>query len=91
MVSLMVCATIYGLCPSAHGQQQRRKPPAHVGWLWYGSAPTGALPSVETAIMEGLRELGYVEGENIVFEYRFANGQPERLPALATALVASPT
>lgn len=86
-ISLILSAILYVLCPSANGQQQS-KPPARIGWLLYGSAPTGALPSVETAVMQGLRELGYVEGKNIVFEYRFADGQPERLPALAAALVA---
>ncbi len=38
------------------------------------------------ALDEGLRELGYVEGRNIVVERRFANGKQERLPALATEL-----
>ena len=36
---------------------------------------------------QGLRDLGYVEGQNIVLEYRFAAGQNERLPALAAELV----
>ncbi len=36
---------------------------------------------------QGLRELGYVEGQNIVLEYRSAEGKPERLPALAAELV----
>src|SRR5207244_3584263 len=36
---------------------------------------------------QGLRELGYVEGQNIAIEYRFAEGRPERLPALAAELV----
>jgi putative ABC transport system substrate-binding protein len=36
---------------------------------------------------QGLRELGWVEGENIAFEYRFAEGQLDRLPALASELV----
>ena len=39
------------------------------------------------ALDEGLRELGYVEGRNIVFERRFAEGKQERLPALAAELV----
>ena len=39
------------------------------------------------ALGEGLRELGYVEGRNIVFERRSANGKQERLPALAAELV----
>jgi putative ABC transport system substrate-binding protein len=76
---------LFALCFSAEAQQQS-KPPARVGWIWYGSAPTGALPSLETAIVDGLRELGYVEGKTIVFEYRFADGHPERLPALAADL-----
>jgi len=39
------------------------------------------------AFRHGLRDLGYVEGQNIVLEYRFAAGQNERLPALAAELV----
>ena len=39
------------------------------------------------ALDEGLRKLGYVEGRNVVFERRFAEGRQERLPALATELV----
>ena len=39
------------------------------------------------ALDEGLRELGYVDGRNVVFERRFAEGMQERLPALAAELV----
>jgi putative ABC transport system substrate-binding protein len=39
------------------------------------------------ALDQGLRELGYVEGRNLVFERRFAEGQQERLPTLAAELV----
>jgi putative ABC transport system substrate-binding protein len=39
------------------------------------------------ALSEGLRELGYVEGRNVVFQRRFAEGRQERLPALAAELV----
>ena len=42
------------------------------------------------AFRHGLRDLGYVEGQNIVLEYRFAAGQNERLPALAAELVQLP-
>jgi putative ABC transport system substrate-binding protein len=65
--------------------QQQVKSPARIGWLWYGSAPA-TLPSIETAIVDGLRELGYVEGKTHVFEHRFAEGRPEKLPELAAAL-----
>ena len=39
------------------------------------------------AFRQGLRELGYVEGQNFVIEYRSADGRPERFPGLATELV----
>jgi len=55
-----------------------------VGFL-YGGAPG---PSREVdAFRRGLRELGYIEGQNIAIEYRFAGGQVERLPELAAELV----
>ena len=41
----------------------------------------------DNALREGLRELGYIEGKNIVIEGRFAEGKFERLPALAMELV----
>src|SRR5262249_3598493 len=45
-------------------------------------------PSTEVdAFRQGLRELGYIEGQNIVIEYRFASGHVERLPELAAELV----
>ena len=54
-----------------------------IGFLFYG-APG---PSAEVdAFRQGLRELGYQEGLNVAIEYRFASGQVERLPELATEL-----
>src|SRR5690242_12167229 len=55
-----------------------------VGYLFYGSPG----PSREIdAFRQGLRELGYIEGQNIVVEYRFASGRIERYPGLAADLV----
>ena len=42
------------------------------------------------AFADGLRELGHMEGRNVVFEYRWAEGQPERFAAMAADLVRQP-
>jgi putative ABC transport system substrate-binding protein len=65
--------------------QQPGKGVHRIGVLWAGSA-TGISTRLE-AFRQGLRDLGYVEKNNIVFEYRFADGKPDRLPALAAELV----
>jgi putative ABC transport system substrate-binding protein len=49
---------------------------------------TDANPRLSSAFREGLRSFGYVEGRNVVIEYRSAEGKPERLSALAAELVA---
>jgi len=64
--------------------QQPTKIP-RIGYLGGGTSRAGAA-SIE-AFRQGLRELGYVEGKNIVIEYRYADGKVERLPALAVELV----
>ncbi|HEV2056404.1 MAG TPA: ABC transporter substrate-binding protein [Methylomirabilota bacterium] len=51
------------------------------------TAAPNEMEHLTKALDEGLRELGYVEGRNIVFERRFAEGKQERLPALAAELV----
>jgi putative ABC transport system substrate-binding protein len=70
--------------PLAARTQQTGKVP-RVGLLDYGSPSAGR--HLWQVFSERLREFGYVEGENIAFEYRWANGKIERLPALATELV----
>jgi putative ABC transport system substrate-binding protein len=67
----------------AEAQQPAKVP--RIGFLTTPS-PTAAAYYLE-AFREGLRELGYVEGKTIAIEYRFAEGRPERLPALAAELV----
>ena len=67
---------------AAHGQ--RRGVP-RLGALLY-STPQ-ADPQMRL-VQGGLRELGYAEGQNLIIFYRYAEGQPDRLPALAAALVA---
>ncbi len=79
--------TLTGLlaAPLGAGAQQPAKV-ARIGFL-----VTGSLESPETrisldAFRQGLRERGYVEGQNIVIEYRAADGKIERLPGLAIEL-----
>jgi putative tryptophan/tyrosine transport system substrate-binding protein len=68
--------------PLAVEAQQSGKVP-RIGFLFFGSpGPSRELD----AFRQGLRELGYTEGQNIVIEVRFANGRVERLPELATEL-----
>ena len=61
---------------------------AKVARIGYLSNRLGAYPHLQEAFRQGLRDLGYVEGRNLVIEYRDAEGKTERLPALAAELVA---
>jgi putative tryptophan/tyrosine transport system substrate-binding protein len=67
----------------ARAQQTRKIP--RIGYLYVAFPSTS--PARTEAFREGLRELGYVEGKNIVIEYRYAEGKRDRLPALAAELV----
>jgi putative tryptophan/tyrosine transport system substrate-binding protein len=67
---------------AAEAQQSTRIP--RIGYL---QIPTSPNPARIEAFRQGLRELGYVEGKNIVIEYRSSEGKPDRLPALAAELV----
>jgi putative ABC transport system substrate-binding protein len=67
----------------ARGQQ----PSTPVIGFLSGRSPEGAEPFV-AAYKEGLGEIGYVEGRNVAIEYRWASGHYDRLPALASDLVA---
>ena len=70
--------------PLAAEAQQAAKV-ARIGYL---SPNLAASPHLRDAFLQGLRDLGYVEGRNVVIEYRDADGKAERLPALAAELVA---
>ena len=69
--------------PLAARAQQPAKVP-RIGFLFYGSP--GPSPGID-AFRQGLRELGYIEGQNIAVEYRFASGRVGQLPELAAELV----
>ncbi len=78
-------ALLLALCSSAEAQQPKKIP--RIGFL---VTPSRSFSStrIET-FRQGLRDLGYVEGKNVVIEYRHAEGKIERLPALAAELVAA--
>ena len=71
------------LAVSFPAEAQQPKKVARIGYI-IGSSPRGVNTE---AFRQGLRELGYVEGQNIVIEYRYAEGNFGRLPDLATELV----
>ena len=74
---------LFAAGPLAEAQQTKKVP--RIGLLSSGS-PSSTKETVE-AFRQGLRERGYVEGQNIVIEYRYAGGLTERLPNLAAELV----
>jgi len=78
-----LCAVLVALCLPVWAQQPKKIP--RIGYLDGGFPSTNAARI--DAFRQGLRELGYLEGKNIVIEYRHAEGKLDRLPALAAELV----
>ena len=75
------------LAPLASFAQQQDKV-RRIGFLGARSRSTPSNPDVYyDAFTRGMRELGYIEGKNLVIEWRFADGKYERLPGLAAELV----
>jgi putative ABC transport system substrate-binding protein len=79
--TFFLAALILAYFHPAHAQKQSTTP--RIGVLLLGAPPNANLD----AFIQGLRELRYVEGKNILIEYRFAEGKAERLPELARELV----
>ena len=73
------------LCVPLIGEAQPPTKVARVGYLVPTSSP--GVRAIFTAFEQELRALGYVEGQNLVIEFRNAEGHGERLPALAAELV----
>ena len=78
-----LCAMLFALCSAAEPQQPTKVP--RIGFL--GASSPSAISARIDAFRQGLRELGYVEGKNILIEYRYAEGKLDRLSALAAELV----
>jgi len=82
-LTLAFIVVVLGVGAIAEAQQPKKVP--RIGFLTTVS-PSTISDRVE-AFRQGLRELGYVEGKNIVIEWRYAEGKIDRLPALAAELV----
>ena len=78
---LILCAMLFALCYSASAQQPAKIP--RIAWL--SNLRFSEIPNRVEAFRQGLRELGYVEGKNIVIEWR--EGNNDQVPALAAELV----
>ena len=80
---LALCALLLALSFPARAQQ-----PARIHRIGFLSPSSGSVLSArDEAFRQRLRELGYVEGKNILIEYRYAEGKRERVPDLAAELV----
>jgi len=81
--TIVTGAMLFALCFSVEAQQPTKIP--RIGYL--GGVPPSANEARIEAFGQGLRELGYVEGKNIVIEWRSSEGKTDRLPGLAAELV----
>jgi putative ABC transport system substrate-binding protein len=79
--AILVGAMLFALSYSASAQQPKKVP--RIGYPGTGLG----TPERLDAFRQGLRELGHVEGKNIVIDFRSADGKLERLPAIAAELV----
>ena len=80
---LTLCSLLLALCSSAEAQQPKKVP--LIGYLAVRD-PAGESTRSE-AIRAALRELGYIEGKNIAFEYRYAEGKADRYTGFLAELV----
>jgi putative ABC transport system substrate-binding protein len=83
--AVLIFAFLVFLTAHVADAQQPGKVPT-IGYLSQSSGSAGPPSPQLTAFLEGLRELGYVEGKNIAIEYRFTEGKNDRLPELAAGL-----
>jgi putative tryptophan/tyrosine transport system substrate-binding protein len=81
--SVLLVSLAFWSIPYAEAQQPTKVP--RIGYLG-GTSPSANAARIE-AFRQGLRELGYVEGKNMIIEWRHAEAKLDRLPALAAELV----
>ena len=85
VILLLTFAFILASAQLAEAQQAKKVP--RIGYLSTGSRSSVSASSSVKAFLQGLHELGYIEGKNIAIEYRYAEGQSNRYPELAAELV----
>jgi len=85
MIRREFISLVGGLAAWPHAARAQQPAMPVVGFL-VASSP-GPLRQQVAAFREGLKESAYVEGQNVAIEYRYAEGQPDRFPALAADLV----
>jgi putative ABC transport system substrate-binding protein len=78
-----LCAMLLALCVPSEAQQPTKNP--RIGYL--APRSQAAESTRAEAIRLALRELGYIDGQNVAFEYRYGDGQRDRYPKLAAELV----
>jgi ABC-type uncharacterized transport system substrate-binding protein len=83
LISVLTAVLLSPVCSGTEAQQPTRVP--RIGYL-SASDPAGESTRSE-AIRLALRDLGYIEGQNIAIEYRYAEGKIDRYPELAAELV----
>ena len=81
VLSFVLCAMLCALCATAEAQQPKKIP--RIGYL----STVDQVSFRSEGIRLALRELGYIEGQNIAIEYRYAEEKVHRAPELATELV----
>jgi putative ABC transport system substrate-binding protein len=88
---LLIILTLGLLMAPLAAEAQQPTPVHRIGWLSTDfPSPASTSQAREEAFRQGLRALGYVEGQNLVLEFRYAQGSAERLPDLAAELVRLP-
>jgi putative tryptophan/tyrosine transport system substrate-binding protein len=83
VLSIVFVVVLLAPCSAVEAQQPKKMP--RIGYL-SNTGPAGESNRSE-AIRSALRERGYIEGQNIVTEYRYAEGKRDRFPELAAELV----
>ena len=81
--AILIAVILFAVAVLGEAQQPKKVP--RIGFL--NGVPPSTISGRVEAFRQGMRELGYVEGKNIVIEWRSSEGKADRLPALAAELV----